>query len=141
RHRGRVASLDWCRPRHRPGGAAPRRRVFEARVHASTIEFFCRPGRAKRQPGPSLLFSHSHKRLAANGFRLSLRSAGMTGSKYPKIALRIAAPVPAYVAAHAPRLDLAELAEYAPDEATQLVVEPYRQADRLGALEARERKR
>src|SRR5262249_62179696 len=55
--------------------------------------------------------------------------------------LRIAAPVPAHIAAHAPRLDLAELAEHAPDEAAQLVVEPHRQPDRLGALEARERER
>ncbi len=47
--------------------------------------------------------------------------------------------MPAHVAAHAPLLHLAELAEHPPDEAAQLVVEPNRQADRLGALEARKR--
>ena len=37
----------------------------------------------------------------------------------------------AHVAAHAPLLHLAELAEHTPDEAAQLVVEPHREADRL----------
>src|SRR5262249_54151962 len=50
-------------------------------------------------------------------------------------ALRAPAPMPAHVAAHAALLHLAELAEDPPDEAPQLVVEPHRQTDRLGALE------
>ena len=53
-----------------------------------------------------------------------------------QLILRIRTPMAADVAAHASLLHLAELSEHTPDEAAQLVIEPHRQADRLGALEA-----
>src|SRR3954471_11322687 len=67
----------------------------------------------------------------------SARSRAQGDDRNATEGLRVPAPLPAHVAAHAPLLHVAELAEHTSDEAAQLVVEPHRQADRLGTLEAR----